>query len=151
MMNPIHLRCSAILVIIAGLVLGGSAAAVTPEESAAIKAAENWLAPVDAGRGDASWAMAAAPFKATVTEQRWTSGLRDLRKPYGNVQSRKAQRLAHVGEKPKDSGATPGGTTNDQLAIMFDTTFAGGKVANEEVTVLREKDGVWRVNGYFIR
>jgi ribosomal protein S17E len=34
---------------------------------------------------------------------------------------------------------------------MFDATFAGNKQAQEEVTMVLEKDGVWRVAGYYIR
>jgi hypothetical protein len=40
------------------------------------------------------------------------------------------------------------GTT---VAIIFDTKFAGDKRAAEEVSMEYEKDGIWRVAGYFIR
>jgi hypothetical protein len=142
-----------LLVIITALLMGfgASALAASPEEQDAINAAEKWLANVDAGKAAASWAMAAETFRTAVAKPQWTTGLRDLRKPYGKLASRKAERLAHVGERPTATDATPGAATNDQVSIIFDTKFAGGKSANEEVTLIRENDGIWRVAGYFIR
>jgi hypothetical protein len=139
------------LALLGGFGLHGGALAASPEEQDAINAAEKWLVSVDAGKSADSWAMASAPFKSAVGKQQWTTGLRDLRKPYGKVASRKAERLAHVGERDKAAETPPGAKTNDQVAIIFDTKFAGGKSANEEITLVRENDGIWRVAGYFIR
>ena len=147
-MNVRRVIAIALLALVA--LAGGAAVAVTPDEQDAINAAEKWLVPVDAGKGADSWAMAAEPFKASVSKSRWIAGLGELRKPYGKFRSRKAERLAHAGEQPKSDEA-PGSATGDRVSIIFDTTFARGKLVNEEVTVVRENDGVWRVAGYFIR
>ena len=61
-----------------------------------------------------------------------------------------APKIAFIGaEAPTSDGGElkPGAT----VAILFDTKFAGSKEANEEVSVEYEKDGIWRVAGYFIR
>ena len=119
-------------------------AAMAPEEQRAVNAAERWLAPVDAGRSADAYAMASASFKSAVTREQWRDGVRDLRKPYGRVVLRKAEKLARTSYKPT-------GEPGEQIVILFDTRFVANKVATEEITMIREPDGVWRVAGYYIR
>ena len=123
---------------------GVALAALQPDEAAAVNAAERWLAPVDAGRSADAYAMAATSFKSAVSRGQWRDGLRDIRKPFGRVVTRKAAKLASKSEKPK-------GDPGEQIVILFDTTFAGNKLATEEITMVRETDGLWRVAAYYIR
>jgi len=135
--------------VVALLLAGGALAplahaAMSPEEQQAVNAAERWLVPVDAGRSADAYAMASAQFKSTVSREQWRDGVRDLRKPFGRVVLRKAEKLAHTIEKPK-------GDPGEQIVILFDTKFVARKVATEEITMIREPDGIWRVAGYYIR
>ena len=135
--------------VVALLLAGGALAplahaAMSPEEQQAVNAAERWLVPVDAGRSADAYAMASAQFKSTVSREQWRDGVRDLRKPYGRVVLRKAEKLAHTIEKPK-------GDPGEQIVILFDTKFVAKKIATEEITMIREPDGIWRVAGYYIR
>ena len=123
---------------------GVAAAAPTPEELQALNAAERWLVPVDAGSSANAYAMAAAEFKSSVTREQWRAGLRDMRKPYGRVVLRKAEKLAYTTPDPK-------GEPGEKIVILFDTKFVANKTAQEEVTLVRENDRLWRVTGYFIR
>ncbi len=147
--------------LIVALTVASPAFAITAEEQDALNAAERWLVPVDAGKYADAWAMAAATFKAQVDRQAWRDGARDMRKSYGRVVVRKAERLAFVGEAPPNPTpadgtasapqAAPEPARNQQVAILFETKFAGNKTAAEQLTVVREQDGIWRVAGYFIR
>lgn len=133
------------LLLVCGAGAAGMAlAAMAPEEQQAVNAAERWLVPVDAGRSADAYAMASATFKAQVTREQWRDGVRDMRKPYGRVVLRKAEKLAHSTDKPK-------GDPGEQIVILFDTKFVANKVATEEITMVREPDGLWRVAGYYIR
>jgi hypothetical protein len=123
---------------------GVAVAAMSPEERQALNAAERWLVPVDAGNSANAYAMTAADFKATVTREQWRDGMRDLRKPYGRVVLRKAEKLAYTTPDPK-------GAPGEKIVILFGTKFVASKTAEEEVTLVRENDGLWRVTGYYIR
>ncbi len=133
------------------LAVGVAFAATTAEEQDAINAAEKWLVPVDANKSAEAWAMSSASFKSAVDRQKWQAGLADLRKPYGRLESRKPAKIAHVGEAPAGKSGPRGVAPGSQVTILFETRFAGGKVVDEEVMLVREVDGVWRVAGYFIR
>ncbi len=124
--------------------LGVANAAMSPEESQALNAAERWLVPVDAGNSANAYAMAAAEFKSTVSRDEWRVGMRDIRKPFGRVVLRKAEKLAYTTPDPK-------GEPGEKIVILFDTKFAANKKAEEEVTLVRESDRLWRVTGYYIR
>ena len=52
---------------------------------------------------------------------------------------------------PAGLGQVPAHRHGTEVAIMFDTTFAGSKQAQEEITMVLEKDGIWRVAGYYIK
>ena len=123
---------------------GMATAAMTPEEMQALTSAERWLVPVDAGASANAYAMAAAEFKSTVTREQWRDGMRDMRKPFGRVVLRKAEKLAYTTPNPK-------GEPGEKIVILFDTKFVANKTAQEEVTLVRENDRLWRVAGYYIR
>ena len=63
-------------------------AAGKPEEEAQ-KSAEQWLALVDAGNYSESWNTAAQYFKTAVPQDHWEHSLNAVRKPLGNLVSRK--------------------------------------------------------------
>ncbi len=45
----------------------------------------------------------------------------------------------------------PGAPDGEYVVIQFDTQFENKAAAVETVTPMREKDGSWRVSGYFIK
>ncbi len=145
------LLCLLAIALLPHFAAGVARAAPTPEEQDAINAAEKWLVQVDAGRGADAWAMASASFKSSVDREKWRVGLAELRKPFGNMESRKAAKIAHVGEVAAGTTGPRGLTPGSQVTILFETRFTGGKAADEEVMLVRENDSIWRVAGYFIR
>lgn len=140
-----------VAMLLAASASGVPAQSMTPDQRVALDSAERWLVPLDAGRYADAWAMASAPLKTTVSRQEWQDGLRKIRKDYGRVVARKAGKIAYVGVAPGPDYPTTGPTEGMQVGILFDTKFAGNKAATEEVTLVFEKDGLWRVAGYYIR
>jgi len=125
-----------------------AAQSMTPEQRAALDAAEKWLVPVDAGRYGDAYAMASEEFKAGVSRAQWNDGIRNIRKDYGKPASRTAEKMGFSGEPPKpDTGLSPG----MKVVILFASTFGTRKDVAEEMTMVYEKDGVWRMAGYYIR
>ena len=126
-------------------VLSGSLlfAAGKPEDEAQ-KSAEQWLALIDANNFSESWKMAAKYFQAAVTQEQWEHSLNAVRKPLGDLISRKLK-------SAKYAKSLPGAPDGEYVMLQFYTSFANKKEAIETVTPMREKDGSWRVSGYFIK
>ena len=127
-----------------------SAQSMTVPQREALTAAEEWLGRVDQGQYADAWKAAADPFRKEVSREAFVRGAPPLRKDLGKVISRKGEKIAYVGETPDPSDPTavkPG----MKIAIHFDTKFAGGKTATEEMTMLLEGDGVWRPVGYYLQ
>ncbi|MDD5308265.1 MAG: DUF4019 domain-containing protein [Deltaproteobacteria bacterium] len=114
------------------------------KEKAAVAAAEKWLGIVDAGRYGESWKDAAGLFKNAVRSEQWEQSLQAVRKPLGRLVSRKVTSAAY-------RTSLPGAPDGEYVVIQFETSFENKKSAVETVTPMREKDGQWRVSGYFIK
>jgi hypothetical protein len=125
-----------------------AAQAVSPDQRAALDSAERWLVPVDAGRYGDAYAMASEEFKASVSRAQWQAGIPGIRKDFGKLATRKADKVGYVGEPPKPEAAIAPGT---KVVILFTSSFAGKKAVTEEMTMVYEKDGIWRMASYYIR
>jgi len=118
-------------------------AADAGKENAALIVAEKWLTLVDEGEYADSWTEAAFYFKAEVTQKTWEQKLHAVRGPLGKVVSRKI-----ITETYRTS--LPGAPDGEYVVIRFETSFQHRKSAVERVTPVLDKDGQWRVAGYFI-
>ena len=114
------------------------------KKNAAIAAATSWLKLVDEGKYSESWMEAAAYFKSAVTQQQWDQSLQAVRRPLGSRLSRSVQNATYT-------KALPGAPDGEYVVIQFTTSFANKKTAIETVTPLLEKDGTWKVSGYYIK
>jgi len=114
------------------------------KEAAAVAAAEQWLAMVDAGKYAASWQEAAGLFRGAVAQDQWVHSLQAVRKPLGRLMSRKVQSKTYT-------TALPGAPDGEYVVIRFDTAFVNKAGALETVTPMMDKDGTWRVSGYYIK
>jgi len=126
------------------LIGGVSLAADRSKEKAAVAAAEKWLALVDTGKNAESWKEAAEYFKAAVSQEKWEQSLQAVRKPLGKTISRKLKTEAY-------QTSLPGAPDGEYVVIQFETSFQHKKSAIETVTPMLDKDGQWRVSGYYIR
>ena len=113
-------------------------------EKAAQKAAESWLLLVDSGKYSESWNEAAQIFKQKVSLQQWKSALESVRIPLGKLKSRRLRTATYT-------ETLPGAPDGRYVVIQYETIFDKKKSAIETVTPMIEKDGQWRVSGYFIR
>jgi len=132
--------------VIVGLILSGGAAIeiVSEKETAALSAAENWLATVDAGKYAVSWKEAAAFLKNAVKPEQLELSMKATRQPLGKLISRKMLTKSY-------KTSLPGAPDGEYVVIQFGTSFENKKTAIETVTPMLDKDGKWRVSGYYIK
>jgi hypothetical protein len=114
------------------------------DEAAAQTVALGWLHEIDAGQYAQAWRQAAAPVKAAATADQFSSAMDVARRPLGAVTSRKFVSATYATSLP---GAPPG----KYVVVVYATDFAGRRAAKEVITPMLEKDGRWRVSGYYIR
>ena len=129
-----------VLTFAAGSAIAGSA----EKETAAAISAEKWLGMVDAEKYLESWKEAAELFRNAVKQEQWKQSLEAARKPLGKLISRKIKTKTY-------KTSLPGAPDGEYVVIQFETSFEYKKSAVETVTPMMEKDGKWRVSGYYIK
>jgi hypothetical protein len=117
---------------------------IAAAEKAAVEAAEAWLNILDSGEYVKSRDEAAAYFRNTVTKEQWEASLEPIRKRLGKLISRKVLSKKYVTDIPN---APPG----KYVIIQFQARFQNRTSAVETVTPMLEKDGKWRVSGYYVK
>jgi hypothetical protein len=135
----------AVMLVIGIFAIAGCAAKSNPEaERAAIKSAQAWLELVDSEKYGESWEAAAEYFKSAISKDKWQETIPAVRKPLGKTISRelKSQRYAT---------SLPGAPDGEYVVIQYKTSFENKKSAIETITPMLDKDGKWRVSGYYIK
>jgi hypothetical protein len=120
-------------------------------EQAAIKAAEKWLALVDAGAFAETWdklssisksgTQSSSFFKPGISQQQWQSSLADLHIQFGSALSRNLKSKQYAEELPDE----PEG---EYVVLRYDTSFEHKKRLAETVILLKDRDCEWRVSAY---
>jgi len=113
-------------------------------EQLAQQSAESWLALVDSGKYAESWQEAAQLFKAAVTVEQWQNAVRASRDPFGKVLSRKVKSATYT-------KTLPGAPDGEYVVIKYESSFEHKQAAVETVTPMMDKDGKWRISGYYIK
>lgn len=139
-------RTKVVFLVLVALWLGGVPLAVADEvaEEKAVEAARTWLGLVDDGGYAKSWETAAQYFKKAVTEEKWKQALSAVRRPLGKVVSRKLKSKQYA-------TSLPGAPDGEYVVIQFETSFENKKASVETITPMLDKDGKWRVSGYYIK
>ncbi|HTV64606.1 MAG TPA: DUF4019 domain-containing protein [Bryocella sp.] len=122
----------------------GITAAADDNLNAATDAAQKWLALVDAGSYGESWDQASSLFKEKLTMVQWQQALTQVRTPLGKLESRQFKAAQYKTELPQ---APPG----KYMVLQYRTKFANGGLMIETITPMLDKDGTWRVSGYYIK
>lgn len=135
---------TAALVLALSLCGVGTARAQQKPEQLAQKSAEAWLALVDSGKYAESWDEAAQFFKAAVGKDEWQSMLHKVRDPLGKMLSRNLKSATYT-------KTLPGAPDGEYVVIEYNTSFEHKQSAVETITPMLDKDGTWRVSGYFIK
>lgn len=107
------------------------------------EAARAWLVAVDAGNYGRSWDTAAEQFQKAVKRDDWEKALVAARSPFGSAGARKSRAVQYVRNPPN----APEG---EYVVIQYEAVFES-RPAIETVTSMKEKNGTWKVSGYFIR
>lgn len=114
------------------------------QEKDAIEAAEAWLSLVDEGWYIKSWREGATYFKDAVSQGQWLQSMVAFRKPLGKTLSRKLTSARYT-------TTLPGAPDGDYVVIQYQTSFENKLSAIETVTPMIDKDGSWKVSGYYIK
>ena len=114
------------------------------KEQAAAASAERWLQIVDSAKYAESWKEAAVLFKDAINQEQWQQSLQAVRKPLGKLITRKMKTNTY-------KTSLPGAPDGEYVIIEFATSFEHKNSAIETVTPMMDKDGKWRVSGYYIK
>ena len=137
-------RTILIISVLMSIVLTGTLQANEVAEKAAITAASAWLSAVDEGNYAESWNQAARFFKDAVTKEQWLNSMNAFRVPLGKMMTRKLKSKQYT-------KTLPGAPDGEYVVIQYETTFEKKQSAIETVTPMLDKDGKWRVSGYYIK
>lgn len=138
------MRAQKVLVSITAVLLCIAASAQAKPEQLAQESARSWLAMVDDGNYAGSWDQAAELFRSAVTKEQWQSALNATRAPLGKLVSRKLKSATYT-------TSLPGAPDGQYVVIQYDSSFEHKQSAVETITPTLDKDGKWRVSGYFIK
>ncbi|MBT3194618.1 MAG: DUF4019 domain-containing protein [Verrucomicrobia bacterium] len=136
---------SVCLVLVGALVLSGCGGVSNPEaESAAVEAAQEWLALVDGEHYGESWDAAAGFFQGAVQKAQWLQAMESTRKPFGT-------NLARELKSTRYRTTLPGAPDGEYVIIQFRASFENKQSAVETITPMLGDDGEWRVSGYYMK
>ena len=137
-------RTRLVSVLLFAVLFAVSAAAQGKSEQVAQQSADAWLALVDSGKYAQNWDEAAQLFKSAVTKDQWQNALHATRDPLGKLVSRKVKSATYT-------KTLPGAPDGEYVVIQYETSFEHKQSAVETVTPMLDKDGKWRVSGYYIK
>jgi len=114
------------------------------EKEAAISAAKEWLTLIDEQKYAESWKDAAELFRNAIPQESWTVTVQSVRKPFGRTVGRELLSGTY-------RTTLPGAPDGEYVVIQFKTTFDNNVSATETITPSLDREGKWRVSGYFIK
>ncbi len=83
-------------------------------------------------------------FKAAVTKDQWQGMLHTTRDLLGKLVSRTVKSASYT-------KTLPGAPDGEYGVIQYDSSFEHKQSAVETVVPMLDKDGKWRISGYFIK
>jgi hypothetical protein len=125
------------------LLLAFRLVAANTDKSAA-RAAETWLAVVDAGRYGESWDQASDAFRKAITREKWVEAVTSVRNQVGRFESRTTALTQPIKDPPN---APPG----HYIILEYTSNFANKNAATETVVMALDHDKRWRTSGYFVK
>jgi hypothetical protein len=114
------------------------------KEKAATDAAAQWLAIVDSGQYAESWFQAASALRGAVSKELWKNAMDSTRAPLGKMVSRQLKSATYTTKVPN----APAG---EYVIIQYQTDFERASGMVETVTPVLERNGQWKVSGYYIK
>lgn len=122
----------------------GSALAQSNEQAVAVakEAAQQWLAHLDAGEYEATWAEASSYLKSNLSTEQWAARLKQAHGPLDSLQSRSLVAARYT-------ESIPNAPEGEYVIAQYEATY-GDKKTVETVSLKKDPDG-WRVAGYYIK
>lgn len=114
------------------------------KQKAAEVAARSWLALVDRADYAQSWQQAAAFFQSKVAQGQWVQMVESVRGQTGTISDRKLASMKYQTE-------LPGAPNGEYVIIQYKASAAGVGPVIETVVPMLDKDGKWRVSGYYVK
>jgi hypothetical protein len=114
------------------------------EVKKAVAVSGEWLGLIDGNKYSDSWDAAASYFKQNVGKEEWAKKLHAVRGPIGRVINRSKVIAKYM-------TSLPGAPDGEYVVIQYESSFENKRTAIETVTPMKDKDGIWRVSGYFIK
>jgi hypothetical protein len=109
----------------------------------AVASAQQWLQIIDAGNYSEGWENSSEYMKNAVPRDVFKKSLQGVRNPLGKVKNR-------VLDSAQYTKKVPGAPDGEYVVIQFKTGFENKTYALETITAQKEKDGQWRISGYYI-
>ena len=113
-------------------------------KKAAIAVSKEWLALLDSSEFDKTWDEAAPIFKAAIKKADWGRQINAIYTPFGKNLSRELVSSTYA-------ETLPGAPDGKYVVIQYKSSFENKKSAIETITPMLDKDGKWRVSGYYIK
>ena len=113
-------------------------------EKKAVEVSNTWLKLIDNSQYAKSWETAADLFKNAVSKEQWNQSLNAVRRPLGKVMKRTVRSKQYT-------TSLPGAPDGEYVVLQYETSFENKKSSVETVTPMLDKDGKWRVSGYYIK
>jgi formylglycine-generating enzyme len=121
-----------------------AAAALQAARAEARGVAEEWLKLVDGGKYAESWEGMAELAQKAMKQADWRKSLETFRTPLGKVVGRKLKSAEYA-------MSLPGAPDGEYVVLQYETEFEHKKAAVETITPMKEKDGKWKVSGYYLK
>ena len=112
--------------------------------SDAVSCADSWLKLVDKMDYAESWDETATFFKSKISQDKWILTLSNLKPQFGKTNSRKLI-LSNF------TTSLPGAPDGEYVVIQYKTNFELKNNAVETIVPMKDKDGRWRISGYYIK
>jgi len=114
------------------------------DSTPALLASRAWLANLDTGRYGLAYEQAAPAMRDALTKVQWETGIERARGSLGVAIARKIRQAAC-------SHGTQADPQAEICTVQYDTQFENKPLGDERVTILRGRDGTWRVGAYQLR
>ena len=130
------------------LMLGGCGAAAAADEEvdtgAALTSSMHWLTLVDGGNYGGAYEEAAVSFRKTIERLKWEVAAQNARAASGPLINRRMRTATFT-------RTLPGAPDGEYVIMQFDSRFDRQALITEMVVSEREKDGSWKVAGYWLK
>ena len=133
--------CVLILVL---TVFVGLSLSAQEKEKAATDAASQWLALIDSGQYGESWFQASSDFRGAASKEQWIHALDTVRKPLGKLVSRQLKSATYATKLPNVQAG-------EYVVIENRANYENASGMAETLIMMREKNGSWKANGYFLK